>query len=66
MAPRLVLAALSIAFGIAVIGATVTTVRQLNLQTWHSTDARSRAAATQTNEPSYQNETSRSQIDAHG
>jgi hypothetical protein len=25
----------SIAFGIAVVGAAVTTVRQLNLQTWH-------------------------------
>jgi hypothetical protein len=43
MAPRIVLAALSIAFGIAVVGAAVTTVRQLNLQTWHSADGQSRA-----------------------
>ena len=34
MAPRIVLAALSIAFGIAVLGAAVTTVRQLDLLTW--------------------------------
>lgn len=51
MAPRVVLAALSIAFGFAVVGATVTTVRQLNLQTWHSADGLSRAA-TRTNHPS--------------
>jgi hypothetical protein len=51
MAPRIVLAALSIAFGIAVVGAVVTTVRQLNLQTWHSADGQS-YAATRTNYPS--------------
>jgi hypothetical protein len=44
MAPRIVLAVLSIAFGIAVVGAAVTTVRQLNLQTWHSAGGQSRAA----------------------
>ena len=44
MAPRIVLAALSIAFGIAVVGAAVTTVRQLNLPSWHSADGRSHAA----------------------
>jgi hypothetical protein len=38
MAPRIVLAALSTGFGIAVVGASVTTVRQLELQTWHSAD----------------------------
>jgi hypothetical protein len=38
MAPRIVLAALSIAFGIAVVGAAVTTVRQLNLQTSQTAD----------------------------
>ena len=32
MGPRIVFAALAIAFGIAVIGTTATTVRQLNLQ----------------------------------
>jgi len=42
--PRIVLAALSIAFGIAVLGAAVTTVRQLDLLTWHSADGQSRAA----------------------
>jgi hypothetical protein len=56
MAPRIVLAALSIAFGIAVVGATVTTVRQLNLQTWHSADGQSHAAI-RTNHPSKENET---------
>jgi hypothetical protein len=34
MAPRIALVALAIAFGIAAAAATVTTVRQLNLQTW--------------------------------
>jgi hypothetical protein len=34
MAPRIALAALSIAFGIADVGAAVTSVRQLNLQSW--------------------------------
>jgi hypothetical protein len=51
MAPRIVLAALSIAFGIAVVGAAVTTVRQLNLQSWHSADGQSHAAI-RTNHPS--------------
>lgn len=31
MAPRLVLALLAVAFGVAVIGATITTVQQLRL-----------------------------------
>jgi hypothetical protein len=35
MAPRFVLAAISIAFAIAVVGATIATVRQLD-QTWHA------------------------------
>ena len=51
MVPPIVLAALSIAFGIAVVGAAVTTVRQLNLQSWHSTDGQSDAAI-RTNHPS--------------
>jgi hypothetical protein len=51
MAPRIVLMALSIAFGITVVGATVTAVRQLNLQTWQSADGQSHAA-TRTNHPS--------------
>jgi hypothetical protein len=51
MAPRIALVALSIAFGVAFIGATVATVRQLNLQTWHSPDGQHHAA-TRTNHPS--------------
>jgi hypothetical protein len=52
MAPRIVLATLPIAFGIAVVDATATTVRQLNLQTrWHSADGQYHAA-TRTNHPS--------------
>jgi hypothetical protein len=35
MAPRIDLAALSIAFGIAVVSATVTTVKLIELQVWH-------------------------------
>ena len=38
MAPRFVIAAISIAFAIAVVGATITTVRQLDKQTWHASD----------------------------
>jgi hypothetical protein len=49
MAPRIVLAALAMAFVIAAVAATVTTVRQLIRQTWHSADA---YAATRTNHPS--------------
>ena len=55
-APPYVLASVSIAFGIAVVGTTVTTVRQL-LQVWHSAADQSRAA-TRTNQPSYEYETS--------
>jgi hypothetical protein len=51
MAPRIALVALAIVFGIAAVAATVTTVRQLNLQTWHSADGKS-YAATRTNHPS--------------
>jgi hypothetical protein len=51
MAPRIVLAALAMAFVIAAVAATVTTVRQFNRQTWHSTDGQS-YAATRTNHPS--------------
>lgn len=40
MAPRFVLAAILIAFAIAVAGATITTVRQLDKQTWHASDRR--------------------------
>jgi hypothetical protein len=50
MAPRIALVALAIAFGIAAVAATVTTVRQLNLQTWHSADGQSNVA-TRTNHP---------------
>jgi hypothetical protein len=39
MASRIVLAALSIMFGIAVIGATATTIRQLNLASVHGQSA---------------------------
>lgn len=57
MASRIALVALAIAFGIAAAVATVTTVRQLNLQTkWHSADSQS-DAATRTNHPSEENET---------
>jgi hypothetical protein len=38
MAPRFVIAAISIAFAIAVVGATITTVRQLDHRTWHASD----------------------------
>ena len=38
MAPRFALAAISIAFVIAVVCATITTVRQLDKQTWHASD----------------------------
>jgi hypothetical protein len=38
MAPRFFLAAISIAFAIAVVGATITTVRQSGHQMWHSSD----------------------------
>ncbi len=41
MAPRIALVALSIAFGVAFVGATV---RQLNLQAWHSADGQHHAA----------------------
>jgi hypothetical protein len=52
MAPRIALVALAITFGIAAAAATVTTVRQLNLQTrWHSAEGQS-YAATRTNQPS--------------
>jgi hypothetical protein len=52
MAPRIALVALAIAFGIAAVAATVTAVRQLNLQTrWHSAEDQSNAA-TGTNHPS--------------
>jgi len=52
MAPRIALVALAISFGIAAVVATVTTVRQLNLQTrWHSANGQS-DAATRTNHPS--------------
>jgi len=51
MAPRIALVALAIAFGIAAAAATVTTVRQLDLLTWHSADGQSRAAI-RTNQPS--------------
>jgi hypothetical protein len=51
MAPRIVVAAPSIAFGIAVVGATVRTVRQLKLQAWHAADGQS-LAATRTNQKS--------------
>jgi hypothetical protein len=51
MAPRIAHVALAIVFGIAAVAATVTTVRQLNLQTWHSADGKS-YAATRTNHPS--------------
>jgi hypothetical protein len=51
MAPRIALVALSIAFGVPFVGATVTTVRQLNLQAWHSGDGQ-HYAATRTNHPS--------------
>jgi len=44
MASRIVLAALAMAFVIAAVAATVTTVRQLNRQTWHSADGQSYAA----------------------
>jgi hypothetical protein len=57
MAPRIVLAALSIAFGIAPVGATVTTVRQLKLKAWHSADAQSQAE-TRTNHLGLKHETS--------
>ena len=65
MAPRIVLAALAMAFGIAAVAATVTTVRQLNRQTWHSADGQS-YAATRTNHPSQDNGPSQSQIDVRG
>jgi hypothetical protein len=51
MAPRIVLAALAMAFVIAALAATVTTVRQLIRQTWHFADGQS-YAATRTNHPS--------------
>jgi hypothetical protein len=51
MAPRIALVALAIAFGIATAAASVTTVRQLNLQTWHAADGQSHAA-TRANHPS--------------
>ena len=51
MAPRIVLAALAVAFVIAAGVATVTAVRQLNRQAWHSADGQS-YAATWTNHPS--------------
>jgi hypothetical protein len=44
MAPRIVLAALAMAFVIAAVATTVTTFRQLNRQTWHSADGQSYAA----------------------
>jgi hypothetical protein len=54
MAPRVVLAALSIAFGIALVGATVTTVRQLRLHGIPQTESH---AETRTNHLSLKNET---------
>jgi hypothetical protein len=51
MAPRIVLAALAMAFVITAVAATVTTVSQLNRQPWHSADGQSYAAA-RTNHPS--------------
>jgi hypothetical protein len=51
MAPRIALVALAIAFGIAAGAATVTTVRQFNLQTWHAAGGQSHAA-TRANHPS--------------
>lgn len=50
MAPRIALVALAIASGIAAIAASLTTVRQLNLQTRHSFDGQSYAAI-RTNHP---------------
>ena len=44
MAPRIALAALAMAFVIAAVAATVTTVRQFNRQAWHSADGQSYAA----------------------
>jgi hypothetical protein len=44
MAPRIAFVALAIAFGVAAVVATVTAVRQLSLQTWHSADGQSYAA----------------------
>jgi hypothetical protein len=38
MAPRFALAAISIAFVIAVVCATITSVKQLDRQTWHASD----------------------------
>ena len=51
MAPRIVLAALAMAFVIAAVAATATAVRQLNRQTWHSVGGYS-YAVTRTNYPS--------------
>ena len=44
MAPRLAFAALAIAFGIAVVGATVTTAKNLNLTKSHSAYGQSQVA----------------------
>jgi hypothetical protein len=47
MAPRLAFAALAIAFGIAVIGATLTTAKNLNLTRSHSAYGKSQVAPKQ-------------------
>jgi hypothetical protein len=44
MAPRLAFAALAVAFGIAVIGATLTTAKNLNLTRSHSAYGQSQVA----------------------
>ena len=44
MAPRLVLVLLAVAFGVAVIGATITTVQQVKLTALAHSAARSRPA----------------------
>jgi hypothetical protein len=38
MAPRFALVAISITFATAIVCATITTVRQLDKQTWHASD----------------------------
>ena len=52
MAPRIVLSALAVAFVIAAVAATLTSVRQLNRQTWHSADRHSYVEVTRTDYPS--------------
>jgi hypothetical protein len=57
MVPRIVLAALAMAFVFAAVAATVTTVRQYNRQAWHSADGQSHAAIG-SNHPSLDNDPS--------